>query len=121
MPIPEDERRCPRCDEPHEEDQEYCLECGLRLPVRTGVVASLGAAWRRRAGWYPGDWVWPALLALLVAVVAGAVSALWLADRSSSAAETLVQTSPTAAVVTTTRTAPEPTAPSTTTTPTPAT
>jgi len=74
----------------------------------------LGSAWRRRLGWYPGDWVWPALLALLVAAGAGVVSAIWLADRSSSANETVVATSPAASSVRATTTAPEPT----TTTPT---
>lgn len=87
-----DELRCPRCDAPHADRQEYCLECGAPLPATTGVVAALGSTWRRRLGRYPGDWVWPALLALLVAVAAGLVSALWLADRSSSASNTLVRT-----------------------------
>jgi len=90
--------------------QEYCLECGLRLPATTGLVAVVGSAWRRRLGWYPGDWVWPALLALVVAAGAGVVSALLLADTSSSANETVVATSPAASSVARTTTAPpEPT------------
>jgi hypothetical protein len=115
--IPEEDRRCPRCGAPHAEGQEYCLECGSRLPERPGLVAVLGAAWRRRLGWYPGDWVWPTLLALVIAGVAGTASALWLADRSSASAETLVATSPAASSVQQTETAPEPTtAPTTATT-----
>jgi len=63
---------CPRCGTPHEPDQEYCLECGLRLPSEArGVVPRLGSAWRSRVGWYPGDWVWPSLLALVIAALAG--------------------------------------------------
>jgi hypothetical protein len=63
---------CPRCGTPHEPDQEYCLECGLRLPSEArGVVPRLGSAWRSRLGWYPGDWVWPSLLALVIAALAG--------------------------------------------------
>src|SRR4029453_7055945 len=63
---------CPRCGTPHEPDQEYCLERGLRLPPEaTGVVPRLGSAWRSRVGWYPGDWVWPSLLALVIAALAG--------------------------------------------------
>jgi hypothetical protein len=63
---------CPRCGTPHEPDQEYCLECGLRLPSEPrGVVPRLGRAWRSRVGWYPGDWVWPSLLALVIAALAG--------------------------------------------------
>ena len=92
MARPEDERRCPRCGTPHADRQEYCLECGERLAGASGVVGFLGSAWRRRLGWYPGDWVWPALLALLVATGAGVVSAVWLADSSSSANDTVVRT-----------------------------
>jgi hypothetical protein len=90
--VPQEERECPRCGAPVAEGQEYCLECGARIPDRSGLVASLGRAWRRRLGWYPGDWIWPALLALLVAAAAALVSAVWLADRSSSANGTLVRT-----------------------------
>ena len=91
MAHPEDDRRCPRCGTPYNEGQEYCLECGERLPARPSLVTRLGAGWRRRAGWYPGDWIWPALLALVVAIVAGVVSAVWLADDSSSANDTIVR------------------------------
>ena len=83
------------------------------------MVAVLGSAWRRKLGWYPGDWIWPALLALLVAVVAGVVSAVWVADSSSSAAETIVATTAATSLQDTT-TVPEP-APTATTATTPAT
>jgi hypothetical protein len=78
---------CPRCGTPHEPDQEYCLECGLRLPVEArGAVPRLGRAWRRRVGWYPGDWIWPSLLALLIAALAGIGAAAFVAhDRKSAA------------------------------------
>src|SRR5439155_219694 len=108
MAAPEPDRRCPRCGTPYEEAQEYCLECGSRLPAAGGVIAFLGSAWRRRLGWYPGDWIWPALLALAIAGAAGAASSLWLADRSN-AGDTVVATSPQASSVQTTATAPEPT------------
>ena len=116
-----DERHCPRCGTRYAEGQEYCLECGHRLPASEGAVAFLGSQWRRRLGWYPGDWIWPTLLALLVAVGAGAVSALWLADRSSSANDTLVRTQVGPSTSTPTQTAPEPTTtkPTTTTRATP--
>ncbi len=120
MPPADEERRCPRCGTPYADAQEYCLECGLRLPEATGLVALLGSAWRRRIGGYPGDWIWPALLALVVAAAAGVVSAVWLTDRSSSATETLVAASPVASsVLEATTAAPEPTtAPTTTGAPT---
>jgi hypothetical protein len=101
--------RCPRCGAAYAEGQEYCLECGSRLPARTGLIMLLAGAWRRRLGWYPGDWIWPSLLALLIAAGAGTASALWLADRSRASGETLVETSPGASTVQATVTAPEPT------------
>ena len=110
MAAPEPEERCPRCGTPYNPGQEYCLECGSRLPARSGLVARLGSGWRRRLGWYPGDWIWPALLALFVAAGAGAASAIWLADGSSANDQTVVATSPPASSVQqTTQTAPEPT------------
>lgn len=118
MPAPEPEHRCPRCETPYAEGQEYCLECGSRLPASGGLIVRLGSAWRRRLGWYPGDWIWPALLALLIAAAAGAASAIWLADRSSANDQTLVETTPPASSQETTSTAPEPTTETTSTTPT---
>jgi hypothetical protein len=117
---PEPDRRCPRCGTAYAVGQEYCLECGSRLPASSDLIVRLGSAWRRRLGWYPGDWVWPALLALLIAAAAGAASAIWLTDRSSANPQTLVETTPAASSQVTTTTAPEPTttAPTTFTTPT---
>jgi hypothetical protein len=109
-----DERRCPRCSAPYADGQEYCLECGERLPAAPGLTTRRGNRWRRRLGWYPGDWIWPALLALVVAAGAGVVSAVWLAGESSSASDTLVRTQPGPSTPAPTQTAPEPT----TTTPT---
>jgi hypothetical protein len=81
---------CPRCGAPYSPGQEYCLECGLRLPTETGWFASFIAPWRRRR-WYPGDWIWPVLLFLLLAGL-GAVIAI-LATRNSNN-ETIVATPP---------------------------
>jgi hypothetical protein len=66
---------CPRCGEPFDAEQEYCLECGLRLPWESPVFAKLTA--RAAAGGasrVPRDWVWPALLALVVAATGAAVA-----------------------------------------------
>ena len=116
MSRAEDDRRCPRCSTPYSEGQEYCLECGEKLPARPSMVTRLGAGWRRRIGWYPGDWIWPALLALVVAIVAGVISAVWLADDSSSANDTLVRTEAGSSISVTVQTAPEPTTTTQTTT-----
>jgi hypothetical protein len=40
--------------------------------VLGGTVASLRRRWVRRIGWYPGDWVWIPLLALVLAIAATA-------------------------------------------------
>ena len=80
---------CPRCGATVEPLQEYCLECGLRVRGG-GVVPSLASGWQRRLHWYPGDWVWPSLLALVVAVIAAAGAIWWTRDASSAASTTVV-------------------------------
>jgi len=83
-------RYCPRCGSAYEPLQEYCLECGERLPANRGAVGLLADAWQRRIPWYPGDWIWPALLFLVVAVVATAISAA----TTSHSGTTIVATQP---------------------------
>jgi hypothetical protein len=81
---------CPRCGTPYAPAQEYCLECGLRLPVTGGIVGRLATAWRRRLPYYPGDWIWPVLVALVIAGIAAAVAIA--ATRESGGRKTLVAT-----------------------------
>ena len=79
---------CPRCGAGFAPLQEYCLECGARLPTNRGVAGVLASGWQRRFAWYPGDWVWPTAFLLLVALVAtGAVLAV---DTRRSSAEQAV-------------------------------
>ena len=66
---------CPACRRSVEPWQEYCLECGARVLRPHGVVAFLGGWWRRHLPGYPGDWIWPSLGALVIAV-AGTAAAL---------------------------------------------
>ena len=82
MSTPPQTPLCPRCGAPHGPDQEYCLECGYRLQPPPGAFGRLSAAWERRFGWYPSDWVWPVLLGFLIAV-AGATAAIVLADAGA--------------------------------------
>ena len=90
-PLPEGAvGECPRCGTPYAAGQEYCLECGLRLPVTGGIVGTLASAWRRRLPYYPGDWIWPVLVALVIAVVAAVVAIL--ATRDSGGSKTIVAT-----------------------------
>jgi hypothetical protein len=92
---PEDggEHFCPRCGAPHAPGQEYCLECGLRLRRGAGLIGRMSTAWQERFGWYPGDWVWAVLLALLVAVLGGVVAVI-LADSGRGGTSALIATSP---------------------------
>jgi hypothetical protein len=71
VPPPPEPGLCPRCGAPHDPYQEYCLECGLRLPPPDGMRS--GEIWSRDSPL----WLWAALLALLlVALVAGAIVAI---------------------------------------------
>ena len=65
---------CPHCDAGVAPGQEYCLECGARLPHPHGVMPALAGAWRARLRWYPGDWIWAALVLLVVAAAGAAVA-----------------------------------------------
>jgi hypothetical protein len=69
------EGACPRCGAAREPDQEYCVECGLRLPPVKGRLPAFRRWWIRRFGWYPGDWAWLSILTLLVAI-GGAAAAI---------------------------------------------
>jgi hypothetical protein len=88
---------CPRCGTPYEPNQEYCLECGLRLPGTGGVVETLRTGWMRRSARYPGDWIWAVLLTLVVAAV-GAAVAILLSRPDHGGTTTLVETSPVTSV-----------------------
>jgi hypothetical protein len=83
---------CPDCGSPSEQGQEYCLECGRRLGGPRTLIGRLGGAWRERFGWYPGDWIWPVLVALLIAG-AGSVAAVAVASGNRGA-QPLVATHP---------------------------
>ena len=72
--VAPDDLACPRCGASHDLYQEYCLECGARLPG-----AQIPAAFIRTEMWSRESpaWLWAALLALfLVALVAGAIAAV---------------------------------------------
>ena len=112
---------CPRCGTPTEPLQEYCLECGARLPAATGPGSALAASWRRR-DWTGREWIWPVLVALVVAVLAAAAVLAIAAARDEPRARLIATQEPigppvtattepvTATVPTTTPTAPVTTA-----------
>jgi hypothetical protein len=85
---------CPRCGARRSASQDYCLECGLRLPVTDGGIAALRRGWIRSLGWYPGDWVWLSLAALLVAAGGAAAAIAVNRHHAVAAATTFVAPTP---------------------------
>jgi len=86
---------CPTCGAPVEPGQEYCLECGARLPAGRNIVSTVGRAWRRRLRWYPGDWLLVVLALLVVAALATAAAVYAGGDTEQAApGQTLVATAP---------------------------
>ncbi len=86
---------CLTCGAPAEPGQEYCLECGARLPAGRSLVSTVGRAWRRRLRWYPGDWL-PIVLGLLVVAALATAAAVYAGQDEEEAApgRTVVATSP---------------------------
>jgi hypothetical protein len=85
---------CPRCGAGRVDDQVYCVECGLRLPKARGGLAAWRRFWLRRIGWYPGDWVWTAFLAALVAAGGAAAAASVGRTHAENAPRTYVAPAP---------------------------
>jgi hypothetical protein len=110
------EGTCPRCGAARAPEQEYCVECGLRLPPVTGGLATFRRWWVRRFGWYPGDWAWLSLLTLVVAVAGAAAAIAITHDRHTAHATTVVTPPITVLLHPTTAIAPATTAPAHTTT-----
>jgi hypothetical protein len=115
--VEETPAECPRCGAAYEPMQEYCIECGLRLPLDRGIFPTVGRVWRLQVSRYPGGWLWVVLVLLALAALA-TVAAILASDTGESAVRTIAATEPTPTVQTTeTATAFSPTtAPATTTT-----
>jgi hypothetical protein len=82
---------CPRCGAAYDAGQEYCLECGRRLPIPGEVGSTLGAAWERRVGQRRPTWIWPVLAGLLIATTMTGVS-IAIARGSDGGDDVLVAT-----------------------------
>jgi hypothetical protein len=114
--VDEPSGACPRCGAAYEPMQEYCIECGLRLPLDRGIVPAVGRAWRLQVSRYPGGWLWVVLVLLALAAFA-AVAAIIASDEGSSAVRTIVATEPTpTTTAAATETALQPTTPTAPTT-----
>ena len=100
---------CPRCSAGFEPGQEYCLECGLRLPpTRAGSIQRTSIGLTGPQVW-SSAWVVPALLALALAVLGtGAAIAISSNGEEVAAVPTATGGSLTAPPSAPTLTAPEP-------------
>ncbi len=103
--MSEQERVCPRCAAPHEEGQEYCVECGMRLDAGAIAQAEPGSAPPAEPPRRNRSWIWATLGAL---VVAAAGAGLAIALSSSTSHPTLTMTTRVAAVTTPTASATDP-------------
>jgi hypothetical protein len=84
---------CPRCGAAYEPLQEYCIECGLRLPLERGIGPAVGRAWRLEISRYPGGWLW-VVLVLFVLTAFATVGAILVSGEGESAVRTIVATAP---------------------------
>jgi hypothetical protein len=85
--------QCPRCGAAYEPMQEYCIECGLRLPLDRGIFPTVGRAWRLQVSRYPGGWLW-VVLVLLALTAFATVAAILASDTGESAVRTIAATEP---------------------------
>ncbi len=101
---------CPRCSAPVEPLQEYCLDCGLRLPhVVPSRFEQASETVAARRPW-AGPWLLPALLGLVIAVLGGgAAIAISSRGEETAAVSTATGGSLTVTEPAETLTAPEPT------------
>ena len=110
-------RSCPRCGAHVAAGQEYCLECGLRLPGG-GLSAAVGTTWRQRVAVRAPNWAWPIVGALVLAAAMTAV-AIGIAQGGGEAAPYFEATGPSTLPTPTTTEPTEPTAPTETEPPAP--
>jgi hypothetical protein len=109
------DRECPRCGSAAGPLQEYCLECGARLPPEAG-----------RAG-RDAPWLWPVAVTALIAFLAAGIIVTFQLVTDEERPTTIAATSPLPSVPETTSplptetlpTAPEPTVPTETAATTP--
>jgi hypothetical protein len=104
---------CPRCGAPHEADQEYCLECGARLPPSAVVAPGVASAFREGRSSRP--WLGPVLVGLLIAAAMTGIAILVARGTESDAGDIQIATGATGFAQPTTETL---TPPETATTPT---
>jgi hypothetical protein len=91
--VEEPAAECPRCGAAYEPMQEYCIECGLRLPRDRGIFPTVGRAWRLQVSRYPGGWLWVVLVLLGLTALA-TVAAILASDQGESAVRTIAATEP---------------------------
>jgi hypothetical protein len=110
---------CPSCGAPYEADQEYCLECGARLPASGTLPPGLASVFRGK-GRSRRPWLGPVVGGLLIAAAMTGIAILIARGTESDAGNVLIATGATgfAPPTTETLTPPETGATTTETTPT---
>jgi hypothetical protein len=115
----------PRCGATYAPAQEYCLECGARLPV-AGTLGAGVAGVGRHVPWTPRPWLWPVVAGLVIAAVMTGLAILiarsgepeetgfLVATTGGGVAAPTIETTPTDETTTETETAATTTAPTTT-------
>ena len=74
---------CPRCNVPYAETQEYCLNCGLRLPGMAPPQRAPGR-FAERLPWSAGEWIWPVALGFVIAALGAAAAIVFERDDDGS-------------------------------------
>jgi hypothetical protein len=95
MTEPERAGTCPRCGAPYDPDQEYCLECGSRLPPPGSIAPGVASRWRRRGSGSRRPWLGPVLAGLLIAAAMTGIAILIARGTESDAGNILIATGPT--------------------------
>jgi hypothetical protein len=117
---PERSGTCPNCGAPYEADQEYCLECGARLPPPGPLPPGVASRFRGRGG-ARRPWLGPVMAGLLIAAAMTGIAILIARGTESDAGNILIATGATGFTPPTTETLTPPETGQTTTATTPTT
>ena len=75
---------CPRCGAAYDHGQEYCLECGLRLPPAGIPAAGAPATGAVAEPPFPPAWLWVVLIFLVIAALGAAAAIAFSRDDDAN-------------------------------------
>ena len=82
---------CPRCGAAYQHGQEYCLECGLRLPAVAAAAPGAVAAPESAEPPFPPGWLWVVLIFFVIAAL-GAAAAIAFSRQDNGNGQTFAAT-----------------------------